>query len=78
MKQPTSTKKLVSVLFCILSDWVYALVPADMLHPPINCNINAVLRGCGVCTYLLFSTFKASVISMYFDKAFWFCGDLFL
>lgn len=42
MKQLTFTKKLVSVLFCILSDLVYAFLPADVLHLPVNCDINVV------------------------------------
>lgn len=42
MKQLTSTKKLVSPLVCILSDLVYALLPADILYPPISCDMNTV------------------------------------
>lgn len=45
MKQLTSTKKLVSALFSLHSDLVYAFLPADLLHPPINCSINTVSKG---------------------------------
>jgi len=40
MKQLTSTKKLVSVLFCILRDLIWVFLPADILHQPVNCDIN--------------------------------------
>lgn len=42
MRRLTSTRKLVSVLFCILSDLVYVLLPADMPQPLVNCKSNAI------------------------------------